>query len=183
MTSQSELPRLVSVHEIPAAGKSISIEASDEERKRIAKRLTLQELNHFYGNIRITPFNKRQFVSEGTVSAKIVQTCVVSGEPMTTELSFELERTFEEGADIFAGLNVEDDEISDPDEEGPDPIIDGKIDIGEAAVEELALQIPPYPRLPGVVSADIIEDSVDDNDTENPFAALASLKNNLKSDN
>ena len=54
----------------------------------------------------------------------------------------------------------------------PDPIIDGKIDLGALLVEFVALGLDPFPRKPGVVfdfkdEADVIE---------HPMAALARLK-------
>ena len=36
------------------------------------------------------------------------------------------------------------------DEDEPDPIIDGKIDLGALAAEFFALGLDPYPRKPGV---------------------------------
>jgi len=66
-------------------------------------------------------------------------------------------------------------------DDGPDPIEDGIIDVGEAVVEELALLIPPYPRVPGAEFNDIIEDADGGDDKPNPFAKLAALKKDLES--
>ena len=38
-------------------------------------------------------------------------------------------------------------------EDAPDPIVDGKIDLGALAAEFLALGLDPYPRKPGVAFA------------------------------
>jgi hypothetical protein len=56
----------------------------------------------------------------------------------------------------------------------PDPIINGRIDLGALACEFLALGLDAYPRKPGAEFAPIIEDAGDDK--PKPFAALAKLK-------
>jgi hypothetical protein len=55
----------------------------------------------------------------------------------------------------------------------PDTIIDGKIDLGALAAEFMALGLDPYPRKPGVAFAEIVDDEVIE---ESPFAQLAGLK-------
>ena len=40
--------------------------------------------------------------------------------------------------------------VSLADEDDPDPVIDGKIDLGALAAEFFALGLDPYPRKPGV---------------------------------
>jgi len=61
------------------------------------------------------------------------------------------------------------------DEDEPDPIIDGKIDIGALAAEFFALGLDPYPRKPGAQFAPLKPDDAG----EQPFAALQTLKKNL----
>ena len=53
----------------------------------------------------------------------------------------------------------------------PDPIVNGRIDIGAVTAEFLALGLDPYPRKPEVDFA-----YQEDSGRENPFAALARIK-------
>ena len=56
----------------------------------------------------------------------------------------------------------------------PDPIVDGRIDLGAVALEFLVLALDPYPKKPGVAFDDVV---VGDDDAEpSAFAALARLK-------
>jgi len=55
------------------------------------------------------------------------------------------------------------------DEDDPDPVIDGKIDLGALATEFFALGLDPYPRKPGVEFVAPAESAPPDS----PFAALA----------
>jgi hypothetical protein len=57
-------------------------------------------------------------------------------------------------------------------EDPPDPIIDGRIDLGALAAEFLALGLDPYPRKPGA-AFDLGEAEPE---RESPFAALARLR-------
>jgi hypothetical protein len=51
----------------------------------------------------------------------------------------------------------------------PDPIVDGKIDLGALAAEFFALGLDPYPRKPGVEFEPPVEE---EEDKESPFSAL-----------
>ena len=59
------------------------------------------------------------------------------------------------------------------DEDEPDPIIDGKIDLGALAAEFFALGLDPYPRKPGVVCSNRPKSR---EATISPFSALASVR-------
>ena len=61
------------------------------------------------------------------------------------------------------------------DNEPPEPLVDGKVDLGALATEFLVLGIDPYPRKPG---AEFTPPKVE-NDEANPFAALEALKKRL----
>jgi hypothetical protein len=62
----------------------------------------------------------------------------------------------------------------DPEQEPPDAIVDGKIDLGALALEFLTLALDPYPRKPDVafVGGQDAKDAAE----VSPFAALAALK-------
>lgn len=183
MTGNQELHRPLVTDELPTHGKTMKIVATDEELQAIAKRLGLIVLRFLEGSVALKPEMGRQISMIGSIRAEIVQNCVITGNPLTTTLDFELNRVFQEDADPFEGLNndEDDDDITDPDIEDPDPIIGGEIDVGEQVVEELALNIPPYPRSPGASMTDIAPEQSETKSATSPFAALASLKDRMKS--
>jgi hypothetical protein len=59
--------------------------------------------------------------------------------------------------------------LSLADEDDPDPVIEGKIDLGALASEFFALGLDPYPRKPGAV---LDEERTNSEPTDSPFAAL-----------
>jgi len=56
-------------------------------------------------------------------------------------------------------------------EDAPDPIVDGKIDLGALAVEFMALGLDPYPRKPGAEFTPPASDEA----LDSPFDALAKI--------
>ena len=63
----------------------------------------------------------------------------------------------------------------DEDEEPPEPLQDGKVDLGALANEFLLLGIDPYPRKPGAEFAPPAAAEAG----EHPFAGLEALKKRL----
>jgi uncharacterized metal-binding protein YceD (DUF177 family) len=98
-------------------------------------------------------------VAQGELEARVTRVCVVSLDEFETAVAEEFRVRF-----VPAGL--ESDEI-DPDADDEIPYAGGEIDLGEAAAEQLALALDPYPRMPGVELPETGEAAV-----EGPFAAL-----------
>jgi hypothetical protein len=91
-------------------------------------------------------------------------------EPFETVLEEPVSMRFSEhaSADGSAEASVS----HDADEEDlPDPIVNGKVDVGAVTAEFLSLGLDPYPRKP---DSDFRYE--EDAGKENPFAALAKLK-------
>ena len=78
--------------------------------------------------------------------------------------------------DTRATLESQKEDGDDWDKDTPEIVVGGKIDLGDIAVEQVALRLDDYPRKPGEEFSFVSE--FDDNDTaaENPFAVLAKLK-------
>jgi uncharacterized metal-binding protein YceD (DUF177 family) len=91
-----------------------------------------------------------------------VRTCVITLEDFETEMTEALAIRF-----VPAGTETE--EI-DPEAEDEIPYGGKTIDLGEAAAEQLALALEPYPRKPGAALAE--EPAA----PANPFAALGRLR-------
>ena len=101
----------------------------------------------------------------GQVSALVGQTCVVSLDPIESHL--------EEAIDvIYAPPRLPSEKGND---EPPDPLVDGQVDLGALATEFLLLAIDPYPRKPGV---QFVPPKAEEGG-EHPFAALETLKKRL----
>ena len=107
----------------------------------------------------------------GEVAATVEQTCVVTLEPMTSELHEPIDLAF-----VPPSAGEPTDESADDIDPGADDetevLVDGVADLGATAAEFLLLAIDPYPRNPGAV----FEAPKSDEPGAHPFAALAALK-------
>jgi hypothetical protein len=99
----------------------------------------------------------------------VVQTCVVTLEPVESIIEEAVDLTFQpEGASGGAAGGLHAVDAEDP----PEMLRDGVVDLGAIATEFLLLGIDPYPRKPGVV----FDAPATGDPSSHPFAALGALK-------
>ena len=116
-----------------------------------------------------------RFALDADLVADIVQSCVVTLEPVRTRI----ERKFSRDLHLTpqARHPVKEIDIAPVDEDGREEIASLRYDLAVPVLEELALAIDPYPRAPGVA----FEPPPDPDAAElHPFAALRSLKTGQK---
>ncbi|BBK31455.1 uncharacterized protein DUF177 involved in 23S rRNA accumulation [Stella humosa] len=146
MTTQTppEFSRLVSVERVDRRGLERKIEADPAERAALAKRFDLIQIDRLVATVRLKSINGGTAIRlDGHIEGSVVQSCTVTLEPVpaTVESDFVLLFTRQkDGEEVDIAFE---DEIVEP-LEGSD------IDIGEAAAQELAVALDPYPRAPGV---------------------------------
>ncbi len=164
----SEFSRTLPVAQIGMSETSRSIEATPEECALIAERLGLQSLISFSATFRISrQAGGDEYLAQGRLHARAERTCVVSLDTFTepADLTFTIRFVTEEAS--------EDEALEAPYdyEEGPDEVVyeNDMLDLGEAAVQEYALALNPYPRKPGARLEKVSEENL------NPFAVLKNL--------
>jgi uncharacterized metal-binding protein YceD (DUF177 family) len=172
----TEFSRLVAVDRLAARGTHCRIVAEPAELLALAQRLDLREVRSLTATAILVPLPKKGSLVRvsGSFTAEVVQTCVVSLEPLDATVSADFERTYGPGdVTLEEGGEVE---LSWDSEDPPDPIIDGSVDIGEAVVEELSLALDPFPRA-GDITFELPAEPEDDTEkVATPFAVLAALR-------
>jgi hypothetical protein len=162
----------VSVHEVPASGRRFELEADAATRAAIAKSAGLRALPRLQASFDVSRHGAEGLHVVGRVRASIGQDCVVSLEPIDSEVEETVDLTFVAGATPAAGDASSRETLEIGDVEPPEPLLDDTVDLGAIATEFLILGIEPYPRKPDAVfQAPAIED-----ESEHPFAALAALR-------
>jgi uncharacterized metal-binding protein YceD (DUF177 family) len=159
-----EFSRPVRVEPLPRDGLELDIEANAAEREKLAKLNNLPGIERLTAHVRIRKW-RRGVAVEGELSAKVTQTCVVSLEPFDVEVEEPIDVKFIPYAPDRPPPE------STEDEDAPDPLIDGKIDLGAIASEFLTLALDPYPRKPGVA----FDQPAAGDGPESPFARLRGL--------
>ena len=162
----------VAVEDIPDTGLHKEIEAPADIRAELAAFAGIRGLPRLSAAFDLVRRGAQVDVT-GRVTALVGQTCVVSLDPMESEVDEPVDLTFAPPQSSQAVAERETaGRDADADEEPPEPLVGGTIDLGAIATEFLVLGIDPYPRKPGVeFAAPKAEDA-----GGHPFAALAALK-------
>jgi hypothetical protein len=163
--------RVVRVDAIPRDGQTVTIEASPREREALAMIFKLPSIEALTAEFTLTRAPRGEVRVVGDVHGRLNQLCVVSLEPFPAVVDEEVDVRFASLAPEVAARRQSDELqiYSMADEDDPDPIVDGKIDLGALAAEFFALGLDPYPRKPGVAFEPPIEE---EEDKESPFSAL-----------
>lgn len=141
---EPEFSLVVRPSEIGPEGVSYTLEASAEERSALAARFGLLALEAFRAALRLDWLRGHHILRlRGCIEAEVVQSCVVTLEPVRNRIDEPVEILFAAAASAGPAheITVELDEV--------EPLIGDRLDIGEVVAEELALALDPYPRLPG----------------------------------
>lgn len=164
----------VLARDIPAEGRRFQIEADAGQRDALAALLELPAIEALTADVEVRPVRGSAFRIRGRLTASLVQTDVVSLEPVNQHVEEEIDVTLmrAEGA---ASRRRPDHELVDAAEaDGPDLYRNGRIDLGVIAGEHLALGLDPYPRAPDADFPGHVED--DPATDPSPFSVLAALK-------
>lgn len=181
MTAESRTPpsfsHPVRVETIRQRGTPAAVGVDASALARIAAELDIASLESLSGRFTLTRNGERVRL-EGFVDAALHQTCIVTLEPFAVALSVPVRLDFLPEAELAAiaardaGEGEIDVEVSLDEDDPPEAIVDGVIDLGAVMLEFLALSLDPYPRKPGAA----FETSEPDILLQSPFAALARLK-------
>jgi Large ribosomal RNA subunit accumulation protein YceD len=168
----------VAVADVPAeTGVHFALTADADTRAAIARIAEIRELPRLDATFDVTRQGDDGLHVVGQVSATVGQNCVVTLEPLVSEID---ERVDVQFGPPLPGVELEEDEDDESGKrsgrsrrnlDGPEPLLDGAVDLGALAIEFLILGIDPYPRKPGAK----FEPPQDVAPDPGPFAALAGL--------
>ena len=167
------------VEDIKMRGSHVVVRAQAAELPRIAAHLGLASVEALEARY-VASRSGEKVKLEGVIKAALHQTCIVTLDAFPVELEVPVRLDFapEEESRIAARRAEADDhgkvdvEVKLNEDDPPEPIVDGIIDLGTVTLEFLALGLDPYPRKPGVS----FEAGPAEPEVESPFAALAKLK-------
>ena len=178
--------RLVAPEEVGPGGLTLQIEFDAAEREALARRLDLLALERLTAALRFAPADDAEGAVRvnGTIRARLAQSCVVTLEPVPRTLSESISVLFAPPPENSTEHEIE--VLAEGEEAEPLPA--GGIDAGALVAEHLALFLDPYPRHPDAPDGPLTysageEESANgepSGDTEaGPFAALGQLKSKL----
>ena len=163
------LSRPIEVSSIPPEGLEVDVEAQEAERRALAEDFGIRAVHRLAAHYRVRRVTGGVRV-DGTVSAEVEQSCVVTLEPVTSPVGEAVDLMFSEHAG--APDAPAEDVVRMGERDPPEPIVNGRIDLGAVTAEFLALGLDPYPRKPGVA----YDPAPERDPADSPFAALAKMK-------
>lgn len=170
---------LVKVGHISANPVEVRLEADEKERKALAESWDILSVEELRAELQINRWKKDGIRVKGRVHARITQACVVTLEPVVSDIEEPFEQIFVPENSKLARRPANDagEMVLDPD--GPDlpePFTGDSIDAGAVVAEFAAMAIDPYPRKPGIEFDGHIEDDGQNDKKPSPFAALKDWK-------
>lgn len=167
-SAKSESPRFsraLAVETVPDRGLEVLISADAAERGLLAAQSGVVSVQSFEAGFHVRKQGGMgRFLVRGHLQARVTQMCGVSLEPFENEVSAVIDVAF-----APPGRTSLDPPFSEDDP--PDPIIDGQIDLGALAAEFLVLNLDPYPRKPGAVFQEADAHSKAE-EQDSPFSVL-----------
>ncbi|WP_343608737.1 DUF177 domain-containing protein [Novosphingobium sp.] len=169
-----EFTRIIDIRHLEA--KPVTITASAEEAKALAKRFLLVAVNELEATVTLTR-DGPVVNAKGRLKADFVQSCAVSGEDLPMKVDEALEFRFVPATSIETEDLSADQEIEITSDDCDEIEYTGeRFDLGEAVAQSLGLAIDPFATGP---QANRVrqESGLLGEDKTGPFAALAALKN------
>ena len=168
----------VAVADVSAeTGAHFALTADADTCAAIARIVEIRELPRLAATFDVTRQGDDGLHVVGRVTAIVGQNCVVTLEPLVNEIDEKVDLSFcppQPGVDPETDQDDESGKRSGRSRrnlDGPEPLLDGAIDLGALAIEFLILGIDPYPRKPGAK----FQPPQDLKPDPGPFAALAGL--------
>jgi Large ribosomal RNA subunit accumulation protein YceD len=159
--------RELAVDSVPDSGLDIGVDANEAECAALAEECGLAAIHELEAGFQVRKLDRARFKVTGSLRARVTQICVVSLEPFETLVEAGIDVDFAPSGVSGGGLAA----AFHGGEDFPDPIVDGKIDLGALAAEFLVLNLDVHPRKPGV-SFDAAAVHGETCDKNSPFAVL-----------
>lgn len=154
--------------------KLIRIEANATERSALSQRLDLLGIDRLEADLILESRHDGAIRLQGILVADVTQACVVTLEPVKAHIEAPFERIYSAQEKPDDG----EDEVSVSLEEGEpaEALVDGALDAGEVVAEQLALELDPFPRVPGASFEGYENGGTSEKSASGPFAVLSRLK-------
>ena len=151
---------------------TLTLEPSADTRATLARHVGALEVPELKATLALATDRKSRVEVTGRLTGRVIQACVVTLEPLEAVIDEEVAVRFSTDARLGEAEPGVEIELSVDAEDPPEPIVDGRIDLGAILTEFFSLGVDPYPRKPGAEW----QPPADERDGNSPFAALAELK-------
>ena len=168
---QKEFSYPLKIDELGHGEQKYVLKANKEQLITLAEILQVPAVNSFETEMKLI-FQKKKGILEvlGHLKADLSLISVISLEPFDKKYETDFKVVYDTNAK-YEDIYQDDEDIN---LDLPDIVIDGQIDLGDIAIEQLALVMEDHPRQEGETFNAVIEDNSPIR--HNPFAVLEKLK-------
>lgn len=186
-----EWPHLVEADEVTKEPVKMSIRPEAEHIKNLERRLGVLRIKSIVADLVLQREQGGMVVTvTGDIKAEVEQACVVTLAPVVDNVGETFKAWYADADQAIPLAKAKHDKMAKAgggeipilhEQDDPEPIIEGQIDLGELVVQHLSLAINPYPHAEGVAYeyGDDEPQKVPDAFKTNPFAALKDWKHKL----
>ena len=174
LRNEPEFSRSIDVAHLGESGEILTVEANAGERAALARRFGLLALDRLTAELAIAALERGAVRVTGRLQADVTQACALSLEPVPAQIDERFAALFGGPAPVAGIVDIE---LAE--EDPPEPIENGRIDIGELVAQHLALALDPYPRAPGARLSAAGTEGLGNGGTH-PFKALSELTGRQK---
>lgn len=169
------LTRFYDLDRMRPTGDEVAVTATADELARLAAWTGVDRVLSLVATIALKRLAPVRYRYEAALEADVVQSCVVTLDPVTSHIARRISRELHlladtpgrgEGGGGMVTLTEDEDEV-------PEEIVSAHFDLAGPLREELSLAIDPYPRAPGVAFEPPSDSERPD---DSPFAVLKRLK-------
>jgi uncharacterized metal-binding protein YceD (DUF177 family) len=144
-SDSQEFSRFVEADSVGTHRMERRISANPAERAALAKRFDLIGIDRLEAVCSLKRAGGGVIHVTGELEAEVIQACVVTLAPVPAKVAEAFSADFADEDRHRPG----DQDLAFDEDDPPEPIRNGHIDLGELAAEQLALALDPYPRAPG----------------------------------
>ncbi|MBT6414892.1 YceD family protein [Candidatus Puniceispirillum sp.] len=148
----------------PDATYRCKIIPSEAEIDMLLTRFDYIAVNDLVAELKIRKVARECWDVHGRLTASVVQSCVVTGEPLAESVDFTIEERYVRFFDESTSVEV--------DLDGVEPLKNGFIDLGEMVMQSLALAVTAWPR--ATDANEYVE--LEPVKRDHPFVGLAAIK-------
>lgn len=175
----------VNITRLLPAGEDVTLSVDTDILAMVKTAVGVDAFDVLDVRLQLMPWRKNGAVIKGTFKGEVTQTCVATLESMKNNIQGDFERFFipDHGSRNPKPDIVDGEMILDPVEDDfPDIVSGEKINLWEIVIEEINLEIDPFPRsVDAVPGLDASEEARDEEPKQNPFADLKTLITEKKS--
>jgi len=174
----------VRAESVPSAGQWIKLVANESECKAMADRADIKGIKSLEAKIHLLPKNSGHVIEvRGSFCADVIQECAITLEQIESHIEEEFSAwyaNYHQAAsftraqhEMQSRLTAEEQPMME-EQDDPEPMIDGCIDVADLVAQYLVLAINPYVRVDGVEAETDSppKQTVHGTIRPNPFAAL-----------